>query len=81
MRTRLRFFIAASLCSLAFASVQAQEVKGGATTTGAPMSPSLVPVTHTTEPPGPTATEEASSSPPAWPAYRLVQIFEPVDAA
>src|SRR5438132_10076607 len=46
MRTRLRFFIAASLCSLAFASVQAQEVKGGATTTGAPMSPSLVPVTQ-----------------------------------
>src|SRR5216683_787071 len=46
MRTRLRFFIAASLCSLAFSSVQAQEVKGGTTTAGAPMSPSLVPVTQ-----------------------------------
>src|SRR6266571_4536608 len=46
MRTRLRFFIAASLCSLAFGSVQAQEVKGGTTTAGAPMSPSLVPVTQ-----------------------------------
>src|SRR3989449_408376 len=46
MRTRLRFFIAASLCSLAFSSVQAQEVKGGSTTAGAPMSPSLVPVTQ-----------------------------------
>ncbi|HXG96507.1 MAG TPA: hypothetical protein VNJ06_05270, partial [Gemmatimonadales bacterium] len=46
MRTRFRFFIAASLCSLAFGSVQAQEVKGGTTTTGAPMSPSLVPVTQ-----------------------------------
>src|SRR5258708_2978935 len=44
MRTRLRFFIAASL--LAFGSVQAQEVKGGATTIAAPMSPSLVPVTQ-----------------------------------
>src|SRR6266705_650582 len=46
MRTRLRFFIAASLCSLAFGSVQAQEVKGGTTTAGAPMSASLVPVTQ-----------------------------------
>src|SRR5213079_57977 len=46
MRTRFRFFVAASLCSLAFGSVQAQEVKGGTTTTGAPMSPSLVPVTQ-----------------------------------
>src|SRR5437870_10531445 len=46
MRIRLAFFIAASLCSLAFASAQAQEVKGGTTTTGAPMSPSLVPVTQ-----------------------------------
>ncbi len=46
MRTRLRFFIAASLCSLAFGSVQAQEVKGGATTTAAPMSPALAPVTQ-----------------------------------
>ena len=44
MRTRLGFFIAASL--LAFGNVQAQEVKGGATTTAAPMSPSLVPVTQ-----------------------------------
>ena len=44
MRTRLGFFIAASL--LAFGSGQAQEVKGGATTTAAPMSPSLVPVTQ-----------------------------------
>src|SRR5882757_1390975 len=44
MRTRLGFFIAASL--LAFGNVQAQEVKGGATTTAAPMSPSLAPVTQ-----------------------------------
>ena len=46
MRTRFRFFVAASLCSLAFGGVQAQEVKGGTTTAGAPMSPSLVPVTQ-----------------------------------
>src|SRR5258708_3629497 len=46
MRTRLRYFIAASLCSLAFGSVQGQEVKGGTTTAGAPMSSSLVPVTQ-----------------------------------
>jgi len=46
MRTRLRFFIAAGLSSLAFGSVQAQEVKGGTTTAGVPMSPSLVPVTQ-----------------------------------
>src|SRR6266853_501693 len=46
MRTRLRFFIAASLCSLALSGVQAQEVKGGTTTAGAPMSASLVPVTQ-----------------------------------
>ncbi len=46
MRTRFRFFIAASLCSLAFGSVHAQEVKGGTTTAGAPMSASLVPVTQ-----------------------------------
>src|SRR5881296_3444811 len=46
MRTRLRFFIAAGLGSLAFGSVHAQEVKGGTTTAGAPMSPSLVPVTQ-----------------------------------
>ena len=36
MRTRFRFFIAAGLSSLAFGSVQAQEVKGGTTTAGAP---------------------------------------------
>src|SRR5712692_2934098 len=46
MRTRLRFFIAASLCSLTLSGVQAQEVKGGTTTAGAPMSASLVPVTQ-----------------------------------
>ena len=46
MRTPLRFFVAASLCSLAFGGVQAQEVKGGTTTAGAPMLPSLVPVTQ-----------------------------------
>src|SRR5260221_9763035 len=44
MRIGLRFFIAASL--FAFGNVQAQEVKGGATTTAAPMSPSLAPVTQ-----------------------------------
>src|SRR5882672_11427204 len=37
-------FIVAGLCLAAGA--QAQEVKGGSTTTGAPMSPSLVPVTQ-----------------------------------
>ncbi|TMH20772.1 MAG: quinonprotein alcohol dehydrogenase, partial [Betaproteobacteria bacterium] len=46
MRTRFRFFVAAGLCSLAFGGVQAQEVKGGTTTAGAPMLPSLVPVTQ-----------------------------------
>src|SRR6266540_4855269 len=44
--TRLRFFVAAGLGSLALGGVQAQEVKGGATTAGAPMSSSLVPVTQ-----------------------------------
>jgi len=42
----LRFFIAAGLGSLVLTGVQAQEVKGGATTTAAPMSSSLVPVTQ-----------------------------------
>jgi len=44
--TCLRFFIAAGLGSLVLTGVQAQEVKGGATTTAAPMSSSLVPVTQ-----------------------------------
>jgi alcohol dehydrogenase (cytochrome c) len=44
--TRLRSFIAASLCSLALGGVHAQEVKGGATTAAAPMSASLAPVTQ-----------------------------------
>src|SRR6266545_6424862 len=46
LSTRLRFFVAASLGSLALGGVQAQEVKGGATTAGAPMSSSLAPVTQ-----------------------------------
>src|SRR2546427_5332135 len=46
LSTHLRFFIAASLGSLAVSGVQAQEVKGGATTTGARMSSSLAPVTQ-----------------------------------
>src|SRR4029077_12085574 len=48
MRTSLGrlAFLAAALGSFILGSAQAQEVKGGATTAGAPMSPSLVPVTQ-----------------------------------
>ena len=46
LSTHLRFFVAASLGSLALSGAQAQEVKGGATTAGAPMSSSLAPVTQ-----------------------------------
>src|SRR6266581_3899595 len=46
LSTHFRFFITAGLCSLALGAVQAQELKGGTTTAGAPMSSSLVPVTQ-----------------------------------
>src|SRR6266498_666836 len=46
LRPRPRFVVAASLGSLALGGGQAQEVKGGATTAGAPMSSSLAPVTQ-----------------------------------
>jgi len=46
LSTHLRFFVAASLGSLVLGGAQAQEVKGGATTAGAPMSSSLVPVSQ-----------------------------------
>jgi PQQ-dependent dehydrogenase (methanol/ethanol family) len=49
MRTSLRhlgFLVVAGLCSFSLGVAHAQEVKGSSTTTGAPMSPSLVPVTQ-----------------------------------